>query len=96
MDPGANISPAKTFQLQTIRAWSGENYWNDDFIPYAGYYSRMPLLPTNMDTICWRKATIPRVPSNEHDKHTVRGSSARECRAEEQQVAPAVPLASAL
>ena len=31
----------------------------------------IPRLSTNMDAICWRKATIAREQSNEHDTYAV-------------------------
>ena len=35
------------------------------------HHSGLPRLPTNMDAICWEKATIAREPSNEHNPYTV-------------------------
>ena len=70
-------------------ASAGENYWNDEFILYAGHHSRIARLPANKDAICWGKATIARKPSNEHDPYAV---AVLENVGEEQQVALATPL----
>ena len=58
-------------KLYTHMARSGGNYWNDEFIFYAGQHFRVPSLPENINAIRWGKATIAKEPSNEQDSYAV-------------------------
>ena len=63
-----------------LRAWSGGNYWSDEFIHYAGHDSRMPhLLVVNMDTICWGKLGYNSQRTKQWTQPIPGGSSPREC-----------------
>ena len=52
-----------------LHAWSGGNYWSDEFVIYARHHLRIPRLPANMDAVCWGKVTIAKESSNEHDQY---------------------------